>query len=118
MLPFKFSILIVDAGLLALAIGLSASTLHSFFQSRREKSDPLSKKEYEDQDGIATKESIEQYSAQWQNILLAIITAAGTAVAVVYSILTCVNSWGLPLHGWLNDALWASHFSLLFYGTE
>jgi hypothetical protein len=63
---------------------------------------------YEDQDGVATKESVSAYSAKIPKILLAIFTTSGLFVSIALAVLGTLKDDGMFIENWLNSASWVS----------
>ncbi|RDW75857.1 putative ABC bile acid transporter [Coleophoma crateriformis] len=93
------------AGLVAVGL-LTIPALFALFCHFRQKK-PKSAT-YEDRDGVASKESIEQFSAKLPKIFLFLFIVAGLSVSIALAILEILNITedGLILESWLNVAAW------------
>jgi hypothetical protein len=69
---------------------------------------------YTDEDGEATDETQSDFSVKWQNLLLASVTIAGLAVALVNAILAVQNEKKTNPDVWLEFAAWVCHADLSY----
>lgn len=69
---------------------------------------------YEDKDGVATEESMAEYSTVIPKFLLSIFTTLGLLTAVALGVLATVNTEVDPmfLENWINVAQWVSKHSI------
>jgi hypothetical protein len=70
----------------------------------------LAKEEYRDEDGEATKESLQAFSDTWQKITIAVFSAAGFLITLALAVLTTlkVDVRDLVLLEWLQFGVWVS----------
>lgn len=100
------SIAVSSVGLALVVIATLPSALAAVSHFRRK--DKATAELYEDQDGVATEESMVKYSAKWPKTFLSVFATLGFAFATASAVLATVNQSGtfVLIQNWLSFLQW------------
>jgi hypothetical protein len=100
----------VNAAAVGLALLLAAFSLRISFLSRRRKTPQGEAAVYQDQDGVASEDSLKAYSIRGQNIALLLFTLLGLSASLFEAILVTIRHPAGTSASWAAFGLWVTSF--------
>ncbi len=95
------------AGLVLVLIS-TFSSLYLVASTAFKSKQPNSEKIYQDEDGVATEESIAKYSTTRTKIVICVLSLLGLGISIALAVLGTLNlsNDGFLIQDWLNAASW------------